>query len=166
MSAARSGGRPVDVYLDPIHIIPVMKKLKLMTVALIVVSLFVAGCSSAGADPTTTAADGSGVVLGRGSVPATVPESFPIPDEAVVGATLIDTDRGLTEMVLNVPATFNAAIKYYELNLPASGYEITSSGGSETNWELVFVGGDADGVVGVKAAGNGLSSITVQITHP
>ncbi len=146
-----------------------MKKIKLTAIALIVVSLFAAGCSATGGDSSTTevtSADGSGVIFGRGSVPATVPESFPVPDEAVVGATLIDTNRGITEMVLNVPATFDASVKYYEQNLPASGYEITSRGGSEINWELVFIGGDADGVVGVKAAGNGLSSITVQITHP
>ncbi|HZJ48935.1 MAG TPA: hypothetical protein VFD97_07880 [Acidimicrobiia bacterium] len=145
-----------------------MNRIRLTVTAIVAASLLAAACGSSGADTTTavTAADGSGAVFGRGSVPATVPESFPIPDEAVVGATLVDTNRGVTEMVLNLPATFAAAVAYYEQNLPGSGYEVTSSGGSEVEWEMVFIGGDADGTVGVKAAGNGLSSIAVQLTHP
>jgi len=147
-----------------------MKQIRPIVIAVSIVALVLlaASCSSSGADTSTTIAvsdDGSGVVFGRGSVPATVPDSFPIPDGAVVGATLIDTNRGITEMVLNLPASFDASVTYYEKNLPISGYEVTSSGGSEVDWEIVFIGGDADGVVGVKAAGNGLSSVSVQLTH-
>ena len=59
-------------------------------------------------------------MFGRGSVPDTVPQSFPIPDEAVVGATLVDTNRGLTEMILTLPATVDAVVTYYEENLPSA----------------------------------------------
>jgi len=146
-----------------------MNRIKITAIAILAVSLFAGACSSSGAGTSTTVVagdDGSGVVFGRGSVPATVPDSFPIPDQAVVGATLIDTNRGVTEMVLNLPASSDATITYYQKNLPASGYEITSSGGSEIEWEIVFVGGDVDGVVGVKVAGNGLSSVAVRLALP
>jgi hypothetical protein len=145
-----------------------MRRFKLLAATVIAVSLLGAACSSSGTDVTTTIVgdDGSGVVFGRGSVPATVPESFPIPDQAVIGATLIDTNRGITEMVMNLPASLPAAAKYYEENLPLAGYEITANGGSEAEWEIVFIGGDTDGTIGIKAAGSGLSSVSVQLSTP
>ena len=93
-------------------------------------ALVVAACGGLADDITTTT--GSEVVFGRGSVPETVPESFPIPDEAVVGATLIDAARGLTEMILTFPADTAAVVVYYEENLPSRGYQITDSDGSSS----------------------------------
>jgi hypothetical protein len=97
-------------------------------------------------------------------VPGTVPDGFPIPEEAVIGATMVDPGRGVTEMVMNLPASLPAAVDYYMKNLPAAGYEITSSGGSEVDWELIFFDDDVHGVIGITAAGDGLSTVSVQFT--
>ena len=135
--------------------------------ALIVVALFAAGCSDSSTD-TTTAGDSeaaAGVVFGRGSVPDTVPDSFPIPDEAVIGATLVDTNRGVTEMVVTFPASVQAVVKYYEENLPPNGYEITRSDGSDADWVMAFNGEGVDGVLRIKTGGSGLSAGTVQLTE-
>ena len=96
-------------------------------VAIAAVAFGAAGCG--GLSDETTSTTGSEVVFGRGSVPETVPESFPIPDEAVVGATLVDATRGLTEMILTFPADTAAVVEYYEENLPSRGYQITDSDG-------------------------------------
>ena len=146
-----------------------MRRTGLVVAFIVVAALLAAGCGSSESGSATTDGalpDESGVVFGRGTVPATVPETFPIPDEAVVGATLIDGNRGITEMILTLPATFASSVSYYEENLPGSGYEITSAGGSQVEWEFVFVGDEADGVVDVKAAGTGVSSVTVRFTQP
>jgi hypothetical protein len=133
--------------------------------ALVVVALVAAGCGGSSEDTTTNAdADASGVVFGRGSVPDTVPDSFPIPDEAVIGATLIDTNRGLTEMIITFPASVEAVVTFYEVNLPLSGYEITSSDGTDGEWAMEFNGEGIDGVIRIKAGGSGVSSATVRLT--
>ena len=146
-----------------------MRSTRLLTtlVALIVVALFAAGCSNSSTD-TTMVGDSDaagGVVFGSGSVPDTVSESFPIPDEAVIGATLVDTNRGLTEMVLTFPAAVQAVVTYYEENLPPNGYEITRSDGSDADWVMAFHGEGVDGVLRIKTGGSGLSSGTVQLTE-
>jgi hypothetical protein len=133
--------------------------------ALVVVALVAAGCGGSSEDTTTDAdAGASGVVFGRGSVPDTVPDSFPIPDEAVIGATLIDTNRGLTEMIITFPASVEAVVTFYEVNLPLSGYEITSSDGTDGDWAMEFNGEGIDGVIRIKAGGSGVSSATVRLT--
>lgn len=104
-------------------------------------------------------------MFGRGSVPGTVPESFPIPDEAVVGATLVDADRGLTELILTFPAGTAAVVDYYEENLPLRGYQITDSRGTETAWRLDFSDDVVDGVVSVQTGGSGVAAAAVQFTE-
>jgi hypothetical protein len=134
--------------------------------ALVVVALIAAGCGDSSEDTTATAdANASGVVFGRGSVPEAVPDSFPIPDQAVIGATLVDTSRGLTEMVITLPAAVEAVVTYYEENLPLGGYEITSSDGTNSAWVIEFSGEGIDGEIGIKAGGSGLSSATVRLTN-
>lgn len=103
-------------------------------------------------------------MFGRGSVPDAVPGSFPIPDEAVIGATLVDTNRGLTEMILTFPAVVDTVVTYYEENLPVRGYEITSSDGTDGEWALEFNGEGVDGVIRIKAGGSGVSSASVRLT--
>ncbi|MGB5533588.1 MAG: hypothetical protein WBN71_10835 [Acidimicrobiia bacterium] len=122
-----------------------------------------AGCG--GLLDETTSTTGSELVFGRGSVPETVPLSFPIPDEAVVGATLVDADRGLTELILTFPAGTPAVVDYYEENLPLRGYQITDSRGTETEWRLDFSDDVVDGVVSVQAGGSGVAAAAVQFTE-
>lgn len=98
-------------------------------------------------------------------MPVTVPETFPIPGEAVVGATLVDARRGLTEMILTFPADTPAVVDYYERNLPSNGYTIGGSDGSETDWRINFSDPVVDGVLSVQTVGNGIAAATVQFTE-
>jgi hypothetical protein len=126
--------------------------------------LLVAGACDGPSAPTTTEAAASSVVFGRGSVPDTVPSSFPIPDEAVIGATLVDANRGLTEMILNFPADVDAVVAYYEENLPARGFEIGASAGTETEWQIEGEGEGVSLLVTVRTFGNGVASATVELS--
>ena len=142
-----------------------MPRSRLITSVVVVVALVlvVTACGGSSTDITTTT--GSEVAFGRGSVPETVPESFPIPDEAVVGATLIDAARGLTEMILTFPADTAAVVAYYEENLPPRGYQITDSDGSETEWRIEFADDVVDGVMSVQTGGSGVAAAAVQFTE-
>lgn len=126
-------------------------------------SLVVGACDGSSAT-ITTEAGASSVVFGRGSVPDPVPSSFPIPDEAVVGATLVDTNRGLTEMILTFPAEVDAVVAYYEENLPVRGYEIAASAGTETEWQIEGEGEGVHLLVTFRAGGNGVASATVELS--
>jgi hypothetical protein len=144
-----------------------MTRLLAASAAFIVVALLATGCGDSSADTITTVATDaatSGVVFGRGSVPDAVPDSFPIPDEANIGATLVDTNRGLTEMILTFPAAVEPVAAYYEENLPERGYEVTSSGGTDGEWVLEFNGEGIDGVIRITAGGSGVSAATVRLT--
>ena len=134
-----------------------------MVVLVVFVTVIVAACGGSSGDTTSTA--GSEVVLGRGTVPATVPESFPMPEEVVVGATLVDPTRGITEMILTFPADTPAVVEYYEQNLPLRGYTIASSDGSETEWRINFSDDVVDGVIGVQTGGSGVAAAAVQFTE-
>lgn len=134
-----------------------------MVSSFLAIALIAGACGGSSAE-TTTMADTSGVLFGRGSVPETVPDSFPIPGEAVVGATLVDSNRGLTEMILTFPADVAAVVSYYEENLPARGHEIASSAGTETEWQIRFDGEGPHGVITIKTGGNGVASAVVEFS--
>jgi len=142
-----------------------MFRYRLIATVLVVVSVgyVAAGCGESTAETTATLE--LGPVFGRGSVPETMPDSFPIPEEAVVGATLVDTSRGLTEMILTFPADTSSVVRYYEENLLSRGYEITRSEGSETEWRIDFTEEDVDGVIRVQTGGIGVAAATVQFTE-
>lgn len=147
-----------------------MQTNKLLAVfsTLIVVALVASGCSSSSGDTATTTeadANASAVVFGRGTVPETVPDSFPIPDEAVIGTTMVDTNRSLTEMVIAFPTSVGAVVTYYEDNLPLSGYEITSSDGTDGEWAMEFNGEGVDGEIRMRVGGSGVSAATVRLTR-
>jgi len=131
--------------------------------AVLAVALIATACDSPSDESTTI--DASGVVFGRGTIPETVPTSFPVPDEARVGATLIDSNRNLTEMILTFPANVDAVVDYYEENLPARGYEISTSEGTDADWLIEFNGDGVEGVLRVKTGGSGLAAATVQLTE-
>lgn len=139
-----------------------MPRIQPFLITVLVFAVVVAACGGGSAE--TTSSPGSDVVFSRGAVPETVPESFPIPDEAVVGATLVDPARGITEMILTFPADTAAVVDYYEQNLPPRGFTILSSDGSETAWQIDFSDSVVDGAMGVQAAGSGISAATVQFS--
>ena len=140
-----------------------MPRLRPFGVLLVLVAVAVAACGGSSSDATSPV--DSEVVFGRGSVPETVPGSFPIPEEAVVGATLVDGSRGLTEMILTFPADTAAVVDYYEQNLPPNGYTISGSDGSETEWQIDFSDEVVDGVMSVQTGGSGVAAAAVQFTE-
>ena len=136
-----------------------------IVVALLAIALTATACGDSSGETTTTTADPSGVVFGRGSVPETVPNSFPVPDQARVGTTLVDANRRLTEMILTFPADTAAVVDYYEENLPLRGYEIATSDGTDAEWLIEFAGEGFEGVIRVKTGGSGVAAATLQLTE-
>lgn len=127
---------------------------------ILLLTIGAAACSDE-AEPIT----GTGVEFGEGEAPSTLPEGFPIPQAAVIGNTLVDWDRGRGEAVLRVGAESEAAILFYEQNLPRTGYTITSSSGSPEDWSIEFSGPGIEGAVRVRREPGGISTIVLDYSH-
>lgn len=144
---------------------------KLMVAVIALVAVLGAACTGAAEEPASPATTPTfatqipDLEFGSGEVPFTVPASFPIPDVAVIGTTMIDGVNGRTEMIVNFPANVLEVVEFYETNLPVLGFEITDSKGTETEWDIAH---SQDGVVGtikVTFGGSSLSSGTFTFDH-
>ncbi len=142
-----------------------MRPLTYLVALLAALSLLVAACSSSDSDDTTTTT-GEDLVFGSGELPETVPSDFPFPDQAVIGTTLIDRPRGLTEFITTYPAIVPDVVAFYETNLPAAGYEIVSSEGNDGTWDLEFAKDDLTGEISVDAAGSAVSQGAIRMVQP
>ena len=121
------------------------------------------GTTSTTAAPSPDQNADEQVVFGQGEAPATVPDDFPIPEQAVIGSTMIDRNRDLTEMITTYPAEVPAVVQFFEQNLPALGYTIDSSSGTDANWEIAFSSETHTGEIVLAVGGNGLSNGTIRI---
>ncbi len=150
----------------------IMKRLSIMSLIIVAVAIVLAGCSS-GSGPedsvvTTVPGDASGepLVFGSGSVPDTFPDDFPIPSEARVGSTMIDRTRGVTEVIIVYPANMSEVVEYFETNLPAVGYAVGASSGSDTRWVIEFSRDGLEGEVILEVSGGGVSQGTIRVVQP
>lgn len=133
-----------------------MAILRSLVVVVLAFSLLAAACS----DDAPT-----GVVFGEGEVPETLPDDFPIPDNAKINSTLIDYDRGVTEMLYVIPAALAAVVAFYESNLPNAGYTIESSDGSRAEWIIAFSDADVEGTLVLEVGGPEITSAVVRFTE-
>lgn len=143
-------------------------------------ALVVAACSGssddAGDDPiddattTTTVAGGDAdsddpLVFGSGSMPATVPADFPFPEQAVIGTTMIDRTRDVTEVIATYPADVVDVVSFFETNLEGVGYVLVESTGTDGAWDISFEKGDVSGTLTLETAGSGLSQGTIRLVR-
>ena len=143
-----------------------MRTRRILAAVVVAVALVGAACSSSSApETTTTTFDFPALEFGRGELPPSMPKPWPLPGEAVIGATMMDGSRMLTEVVITFPADVPAVAQYYQTNLDTLGYEITSASGSDGDFEIEFEGNGVTGTIGLEAKGTGLTAGTIQIFH-
>ncbi len=149
-----------------------MKPLSIMSLVIVVLAVALVSCSDESGPEesslTSVPADTSNepLVFGNGSMPATVPDDFPIPSEARVGSTMVDRSRGVTEVVIVYPADVSEVVEYFETNLPALGYTVDESSGSNIRWAIEFSNDGLDGDIVIEASGGGLSQGTIRLVQP
>ena len=99
-------------------------------------------------------------------MPSTVPDDFPVPNQAVIGATLIDRTRGLTEVIVTYPAQVEEVAAYYATNLDVLGYTVIASTGNDAEYLVEWERDDMTGEVFVEIGGNGLSQGVLRFVQP
>lgn len=139
---------------------------------ILVVAVVSSACTSASSEqqgslstiPTTTFLLPE-LEFGRGSMPPSIPTSFPTPDAAVVGATMMSGSRNVTEVVLTYPADIVEVVDYYTNNLPTAGYVVTESSGGASRWSLRFSGDGLGGEIRLETAASRLTKGTLLFAH-
>lgn len=145
-----------------------------ITIAIVTaIAVFSAACTSSAVESTTTVTAASTTVpseipdleFGSGEVPFTVPADFPIPDTGVIGTTMIDGVNGRSEMNVNIPGAVSDVVRYYETNLPALGFAITDSKGSESEWNISLTKGGVTATIRLAFGAPGLTTATFSFNH-
>jgi hypothetical protein len=144
-----------------------------VTIAITVVIAVVGAACTSGATGQAQAASTSSTTsfvlpeleFGRGSMPASIPKSFPVPDQAVIGATMMAGTRNVTEVVLTYPADLAAVVAYYTNNLPVVGYELGNSSGNGDSWSLKFSGENLTGEIRLETVASSLTTGTLLFAH-
>jgi hypothetical protein len=139
-------------------------------IALVVVIAVVAAACTSNSDSTapestTTTFDFPELEFGRAVLPASVPALWPTPDQSVIGATMMDGTRRLTEIVVTYPATVSDVASYYTTNLPVLGFEVTDSYGNDGKFTIEFSGNGVTGTIVLTTGGTGLTAGTIRMVH-
>ena len=158
-----------------------MRPLHRLAALIAVLALVVAACTGSSDDDsgdatadesttTTTVAGGAAdsdepLVFGSGTMPATVPEDFPFPEQAAIGTTMIDRTRDVTEIIATYPADVVDVVSFFETNLESVGYVLVESTGSDGSWDITFEKGDGSGTLTLETAGSGLSQGTIRFVR-
>jgi len=145
---------------------------RILITIIVVVAVVVTACTPAVTEEpsgTSTTSTTTFVLpeleFGRGSMPASIPASFPMPAQAVVGATMMAGTRNITEVVITYPADLAAVVAFYTTNLPATGYEVSESAGAGEQWSLEFSSDDLSGEIRLDTAGPSLTTGALLFSH-
>jgi hypothetical protein len=137
-----------------------LKRTMTFGLAVVLVGTILGGCSGTEDD---TGSGKTGIEFGRGEIPETVPEDFPLPTEAVINATLIDWDRDRTEVSMLFPAEIPVVARFFDENLPNRGYLVESSTGSAVTWTVEFTRDELTGSLQLKPQTETTTAVTLEI---
>lgn len=105
----------------------------------------------------------TGVEFGEGVLPESWPADFPVPENAVIGSTLVDHDRDRQEIQLTVPVEVAVLAQYFDINLASNGYAVDSSSGDTAEWEISFRDDGDLGTIVIQSFSGGTASAVVTI---
>lgn len=103
--------------------------------------------------------------FGRGELPVTVPENWPMPAQHSIGATMIDGTRVLTEVTYTAGGTADAVASFYESALPGADYEFETTEVSETEFDIEFSGNGIEGNLLLKQLAPNVTGATLRFTY-
>lgn len=134
----------------------------------VVLALLGGACSgSDGSDTTLATVDSPAeVVFGSGSIPETLPESFPMPAGSSIGSTMIVAESGFTEVVVRVGAEQIVTARFFEQALVQNGFEVDSSADDAGTWVIEFNSDGTKGTIDIAEPLEGVSQAVVRYNVP
>ena len=114
--------------------------------------LFVSACGG----------DDGAVEFEDGRIPDSVPRDFPVPEGAVIGATMVDPVNSRTEFSLTVESDLPSIVQFFTIALVNQGYVIErSQSTSQTSWHMSFRRGELSGEILLSSDGSSASQAIV-----
>jgi len=120
--------------------------------------LMTAAACGGGASP-------DGIVVGRGVIPETMPEGFPVPAGATIGETSMDRDAKTTVVDLTTVGSLVSAVSTYTVGLVSSGYIVDQSEEQGDGWVIRFSRQDLRGTIALTPGADGVGA-AVTIVDP
>ena len=131
-------------------------------------ALFGGACSGGdGSDTTLATVDSPAeVVFGSGSIPETLPASFPMPAGSSIGSTMVVAESGFTEVVVRVSAEQAVTARFFEQALVKNGFEVDSSADDADTWVIEFNRDGTKGTIDIAEPLEGVSQAVVRYNVP
>lgn len=103
------------------------------------------------------------VMFGEGTIPPAIPDDFPVPDDAVIGATLIDTINTKSEFEFRTATGLEALVQSLSLGLVDAGFVVDNSSGNAVQWSISFRRGSLEGSIQLRAIEDAVSQGVVRV---
>ena len=123
-------------------------------VALLLV-VAVAACGDSGTSGT--------VVFGEGQIPEAIPSDFPLPGDAAIGSTLVDTVNSRSEFEFRTATDLEVLVQSLSVLMVELGYVITDSSGDVATWGIDFRRNGLEGTAQLRSLGPGFSQGVITV---
>ena len=139
---------------------------KVIVAVVMALAVLVAACSGSGSSGDLPPADSlPDLEFGRGEMPITVPDNWPMPAQHSIGATMIDGTRVLTEVSYTAGGTAEAVTNFYESALPGADYEFETTKVTDTENDIAFSGNGIEGNLILKQLAPNVTGATLRFTY-
>ncbi len=143
-----------------------MLKWRILMVAVAAVAMIGAGCSDTTETTTTTSGtSGDDIEFGQGSMPETIPDSFPLPTGSAISSTMVIKD-GLTEVVIRVNAELGITAEFFNQGLVQGGFSVDRSEADGEDWIVEFSDDSAMGTLDISEPQQGISQVLLTYNLP
>jgi hypothetical protein len=139
---------------------------RIIAAIVMAVAVFASACGGSSSAGDLPPADSlPDLEFGRGEMPITVPENWPMPSQYSIGATMSDGTRVLTEVSYTTGGNIEPMVQFYEAALPDADYEIETTKLSEAETDIAFEGNGIEGNLILKQLAPGVTGATLRFTY-
>jgi hypothetical protein len=139
---------------------------KIMVALVMGLAVIISACGGSNSSGDLPPADSlPDLEFGRGEMPITVPDNWPMPSQYSIGATMIDGTRVITEVSYTASGNVEPMIVFYESALPDADYDTETTKISDHESDIAFEGNGIDGDLILKQIAPGVTGATLRFTY-
>jgi hypothetical protein len=130
-------------------------RLRRLPIALTAAAVLTAGVACGDARPDESTAVGGGL-------PPGFPPDFPVPGDAVIESSLVDSVNHRSEVSMTMRTDLVSAVQFFQVGLVNEGYVVGRSEGGAEMWLIEFARGELRGGIEMDHGG-GVTTVLVRI---
>ena len=124
--------------------------------------VFLIGLVAAACGDSDSVPDGT-IIFGEGEIPGAIPDDFPLPPDAAIGSTLVDTVNTKSEFEFRTPTDMAVVVQSLSVQLVELGYVILDSGGDVVAWGIDWSRDNLEGTLQLRSLGPGVTQGAVTV---